>query len=136
MSETGRHSQVNLRKSHPTLYHSIVTLSLMRVALALNFWTSDPTFNPWGIPKNLVGLVFFMLGAWQLIFLHVWRDLRKIRLVLALSAGVMLGWGLVNTQQSFDGKASFQLPIMYVAVAALQLMLLLEAPVNPMTEKS
>lgn len=130
-----QHFKVNLRKTNPTLYHSIIAFSTIRIGLAINFWTSSPTFNPYDIPKNIVGVVFFLLGAWQLIFLHLWRDLRKVRVVLAVSSAVMLCWGLVNTQQFFDGNASLQLPILYVGIAAIQMLALLESPVNPMTAK-
>lgn len=131
----GKYTGVNLRKSHPTLYHSIMTLSLMRVALALNFWFARPTFTPYGIHKNWAGAVFVVLGLMQLLFLHVFRDLRLIRFVLAASGAVILVWGLVNTQQFFAGNASLQLPILYVAIAALQIGLLLEPPLNPITER-
>lgn len=130
-----RHDRVQIRNTHPGLYHSIMTLSVMSIALAVNFWTSNPTFNPYGIPKNLVGVVFVLLGVSQFIFLNVFRDLRKVRLGLAVSLGFMLFWGLSNTQQFFAGNASLQLPILYVAIAVLHIPLLIESPVNPMTKR-
>jgi len=135
LNEAIKHSRVNIRKSHPALYHSIMTFGLMSIALAVNFWTSNPTFNPYGIPKSLVGAVFFLLGSSKLIFLNIFRDLRIVRVILALSISFHLFWGACSSQQSFDGKASFQLPILYIALAVLQMPLLVEAPVNPMTEK-
>lgn len=126
---------INLRKSHPGLYRLIMTLCIMRVLLALNFWTSTPTFNPYDIPKNWIGVIFFVLGVSQLLFLNVIRNLRMVRMVMAFSAGFMLFWGLSNTQQSFAGNASWQLPILYVALAVVQVVLLIESPVNPMMEK-
>lgn len=134
MTET-KFTAVNLRKSNPTFYHLIMVLSLGRVALALNFWLYKPTFQPYGIHKAWAGAVFCALGVSQLVFLHLWRDIRKIRLVLATSAAVLMVWGLVNTQQWFAGKASLQLPIVYVVIAVVQIILLVEPPVNPMTEK-
>jgi hypothetical protein len=130
-----KHSRVNIRKTHPALYHSIMTLSLMSVGLAANFWTSNPTFNPYGLSKDIVGLVFFVLGFSHLVFLNIFRDLRVVRIVLATSISWTCFWGASNTLQSFAGKASFQLPILYLALAILQVPLLIEAPVNPMTEK-
>lgn len=129
-----RHRKLNIRHSHPALYHSIMVLALGSIALAVNFWTSRPTFNPFSIPKEVVGCVFFALGVSQLVFLNVVRDLRMVRLALAASIAVNLAWGLSNTQQWINGKASLQLPILYVAIALLQRPLLTEAPVNPMTE--
>lgn len=130
-----KHDRVRIRLTHPGLYRSISTLSLMSVALAVNFWTSNPTFNPYGLPKSLIGVVFFLLGVWQLFFLNVRHDLRQVRRGLAASLGFILFWGLSNAQQSLAGSASFQLPILYVALAILHLLLLIESPVNPMTRR-
>lgn len=130
---TTKHERVKIRATHPALYRAIMTLSLMSVALAVNFWTSNPTFNP--LPKNLVGVIFMALGLTQLIFLNVFHQLRSVRITLTLSLAFMLYWGLINARQAFAGDASFQLPILYVALAVLQIPLLVEPPVNPMTER-
>lgn len=135
MNNGSAHSRVYIRKTHPGLYHSLMTLSIMYVALAVNFWTSNPTFNPYGIPKDFIGAVFAVLGASLLVFLNLFRNLRLVRLVLAVSVSVMFWWGVSNSQQSFAGKASFQLPILYIILSIMQIPLLIEAPVNPMTEK-
>jgi len=130
-----QHGRVNLSKSHPALFHSIMVLSVASVALAFNFWLSRPVFNPYGWDKRIVGTVFAILGVSQLVFLNLVRDLRMVRLTLAVSISWMFFWGVSNSQQSFAGDASFQLPILYVTGAILQIPLLIEAPVNPMTEK-
>lgn len=130
---TGR---LNIRKTHPALWRSIMIVCLTSIALAANFWGSNPTFNPYEIPKNIIGLVFFVLGASQLIFLNVVHSLRMVRIGLATSIFWMLFWGASNTQQFFAGNASLQLPILYLALAALQMPLLTESPVNPMTRRS
>lgn len=130
-----RHDRVKIRYTHPALYRSIMTLSLLSVALAVNFWTSNPTFNPYDIPKDIIGAVFGVLGVSQFLFLNVFHDLRKVRLGLAISLVFMFFWGISNAQQSLAGNASFQLPILYVALAVLHVPLLVEAPVNPTTEK-
>jgi hypothetical protein len=129
------HRRLNIRKKHPTLYHSIMTLGVMSIALAINFWTSNPTFNPYNIPKNFVGTVFAVLGVGQFVFTSVLRDLRAVRLTLTASVFWMLFWGASNLEQSFAGKASYQLPILYIALAVLQIPLLIESPVNLTTEK-
>lgn len=130
-----QHDRVKIRDTHPGLYHSMMTLSVMHVALAVNFWGSNPTFNPYGIPKNLIGVVFFVLGVSQFVFLNLFRDLRKVRLGLAVSLTFMFFWGLSNAQQFFAGKASLQLPILYVALAVLHIPLLVESPVNPYSRR-
>jgi hypothetical protein len=112
-----------------------MTLGVMSIALAINFWTSNPTFNPYGFDKNVIGGVFFTLGFSKLVFLNVLRDLRLVRIILAASISFHFFWGASNAQQFFAGKASLQLPILYIALAVLQMPLLVEAPVNPMTEK-
>lgn len=130
-----RLNRVNIHRSHPNLYYSIMTLGLTEIALAFNFWSSNPTFNPYGINKNIIGAVFFGLGLGQIVFLNIVRDLSKVRIILAISIGFTFAWAIVNTQQSFRGKASFQLPILYLGLCALQVPLAIESPVNPMTEK-
>lgn len=122
----GRLRETNLREAHGRLYSSIMTLAVMSIALAVNFWTSNPTFNPYGIPKDLIGVVFLLLGISHLVFLNWLRDQRKLRYGLTASLSFMLFWGISNTEQSFAGKASFQLPIMYVALAMLHLPLLVQ----------
>lgn len=107
----------------------------MCVALALNFWFTNPTFNPYGVDKNIIGFVFAAIGVAQMMFLAVFRDLRMVRMMLAVSLGWFMFWGLSNTQQFFAGKSSLQLPILFVVVSALQVPLLTESPVNPFTEK-
>lgn len=124
-----------IRKTHPGLYRSLMVLGATGIALGLNFLFSTPTFNPYGIPKGVVGAVFMLLGVGQVAALNVFHSLRMVRIVLAVSVGVMFFWGLSNAQQFFDGRASLQLPILYVALSLLQVPLLIESPVNPMTEK-
>jgi len=113
----------------------MVTFGLMDVALAVNFWITTPAFNPFSINKNLVGVVFFVLGVAQLVFLRVFRSLRMVRIGLAVSIFVMVSWGLTNVQQFINGHTSLQLPILYLTLGALQYVLLIESPVNPMTKK-
>jgi hypothetical protein len=129
------HRKVDVRKSHPSLYHLIMAVATGSIALGVNFWTSNPTFNPYGWSHHWIGVVFFIIGTAQALFLNIWRDLRLVRIALMLSSAFYVFWGGTNTQQFFNGNASLQLPIMFMIVAAVQALLLLEAPVNPMTEK-
>ena len=130
-----RFRDIKIRKTHPGLYLALMVLGLMGVGLALNFWFSRPTFNPYGLSKNIVGVVFFVLGFSQIVFLNILRDLRMVRLNLAISISWMFFWGVSNAEQFFAGKSSLQLPILYVTMSILQIPLLIESPVNPMTEK-
>lgn len=124
-----------IRKSHPALYRALIALGCMCIALAVNFWFSKPTFNPYGVPKEYIGVIFFILGSALIVFLNVFRDLRMVRIVHAATISFMFFWGLSNAQQFFAGNASLQLPILYIAMALMQIPLLIEPPVNPMTEK-
>lgn len=124
---------VSTRKTHPNLYISLTTIALTSIALALNFHFYTPTFNPYGINKEIIGAIFFLLGFSQLIFLNLYHNLKFVRLILAMSISFMLFWGFSNTQQAFAGKASFQLPILLISLAILQIPLLLEPSTNPMT---
>lgn len=126
---------VEIRKSHPALYRTLMTLAVMGIALGFNFWFSNPTFNPYGVPKNAIGVVFSVLGCSQIVFLNILRNLRMVRLNLAASITWMFFWGVSNAQQFLAGNASLQLPILYVTLSILQIPLLVESPVNPMTEK-
>lgn len=128
-------NRVDIRKTHPGLYHAIMTLGVMGVALGFNFWFSNPTFDPWP-GKNIVGVVFFLLGISKLVFLNLVRNLRMVRILMATAISFMFFWGLTNTQQFFAGNASLQLPILYMALSILQLPLLVEPPINPVTAKS
>lgn len=135
MKEVLRIKKVKIRNTHPALYRTLMALGFMGVALGFNFWLSKPTFNPYGVSKDIIGIIFFMLGLTQIVFLNILHDLRMVRLNLAVSVSWMFFWGVSNTQQFFAGNASLQLPIMYVTLSILQIPLLIESPVNPMTEK-
>lgn len=131
LSEITKH--VSIRKTHPNLYISLMTIAVASIALGVNLHYFTPTFRPYGISEELIGACFSVLGLSQLIFLNLYHNLKLVRLVLAMSISFMLFWGLSNTQQSFAGKASFQLPILLITLAALQIPLLVEPSTNPMT---
>lgn len=134
------HQRVNIRLTHPSFYRAVMTFGVFQIALAINFWYYTPTFNPkifFVTPsKDLIGLIFFVIGVSQLLLLNVFRDLRSIRLAMTASIGWALFWGVANTQQAFIGKASLQLPIFVVFGLGIgQRWWLLESSVNPMTRR-
>lgn len=126
-----KHNKVKIHKTHPNLYYAMTVLSLGCIALAANFWTSNPTFNPYHIPKNVVGVVFFALGIGRLMFISIFQNLAWLRRMQALTVMIFLFWGGANIQQWVNGKASLQLPILYAIIAAREIPLLLESPINP-----
>lgn len=122
---------VNLRMVHPTMFRLLLWFSIAKVALAFNYWFARPTFMPYGTSKYVAGTVFIFLGVSQIVFLLLIRDLRKLRLLLALSGFTEFVWGAVNSQQFLAGKASLALPIYVVTVAIAQRIMLTDAPINP-----
>lgn len=130
-------TKMNIRKTNPTLYRLSMLLATCAFALAVNFWKYTPAFSPFGIPKWVPGIVFAALGGWLLVSLHVWRDLRPVRLGQAAALFTAIFWGSANTQQTqtFGGPASWQLPIMFAFYVGVAVVALLDAPINPLTEQ-
>lgn len=130
------YNELNIRNSHPNLYRGILTVSLISIALALNFFFTNPTFNPYGIHKTVVGGIFLGLGSAKLLFLIVYRNLQYLRLVMTAQIMFMLFWGGGSVITYIQGKTSVQLMVLYGGLAMLEVFLLIEPVVNPMTKKS
>ena len=126
---------IDVRKTHPNLYLAVSTFALISVALGVNFWAFHPAFQVYGMPNGVWGSIFLALGIGKLIFLNLYRRLRMVRAVMACAVAYMLFFGVGTTQPVFDGKASVQLLILYVGLAALQIPLLIEPFINPWTAK-
>lgn len=123
----------NLRNTNPNLYRSLLTIALIYVALGFNFLLTVPTFEQYGIPKNVIGAGFLAQGIAYLLLLHVHRNLGVVRMLLIFSIAYMLFWGVGTTETFFQGKSSLQLCILYFGLAALQAPVLLEPYFNPVT---
>jgi hypothetical protein len=54
---------------------------------------------------------------------------------MAAEVSLMCFWAFANTQQFWAHKSSLQLPIAYLALSLLELPLLVEPALNPVTEK-
>lgn len=126
---------VDIRRSHPNLYYAITILAVACIALGLNFLLTTPTFSPLNIPKEVIGITFMVLGVSKMILLNFHRDLKLLRVVMAITFSFIMFWGLINSRQAFAGKSSFQLSIVYLTIAALEFPLLIEGSVNPYTER-
>lgn len=124
-----------LRKTNPGLWRAQSVFGVISIALGINFFASNPAFNPFGIHKDIIGVIFLALGLTQLAALNVFHSMRLIRGLQAISTWVLLSWGLLNTEQSFAGKASFQLPILYLGLALLQRVRQVESSIDIMSEK-
>lgn len=135
MTEMTEFSKVRLWKSNPALYLLLLTLSIISLGLGYNFGFERPTFTPYGIHKTIAGVVFFILGVMLIFFLHIHRNIAKLRLTQNISAIVWMIWGLVNTQQWVRDLASLQLPIVFVGGSIWQFIFLIIPVINPVSEK-
>lgn len=127
--------KADIRKSHPSLFYTMLIIAVVCIGEGVNFLSSTPTFKPYNISFTLIGSIFLAIGLSELVFLNLYRNLFLLRLTVSLSSGFLLFWGITNTQQSFAGKASFQLPILLIGLALVQLRTLQEPSVNPITMK-
>lgn len=90
---------------------------------------------PYGVDKAVIGTIFLLIGLVKLVFLNYFRNLKLVRVALAANIGFMLLWGVGTSFTFFQGRTSLQLFVLYMGLAVLELWLLQESPVNPMTEK-
>lgn len=126
--------RVSLRHTHPNMYRVLMVTAIACILLATNLYLTTPTFKPYGISKTIIASVFLFLGVSKIIFLNLYHNFRLVRLMAAASVAFLMFWGLANSQQSFAGKASFQLPTLYIALAVLEFIFgLLEPASNPLT---
>jgi hypothetical protein len=130
---TQSYNAINVRMSHPNLYRNILALALLSVGLGLNFIFTTPTFNPYGIPKEVVGGIFLVIGSTKIIFLDVYRSLRALRVVMAIATAFLVFWGVGTSITFFQGKTSLQLFLLYIFIAIFQIFLMVEPFFNPMT---
>lgn len=128
-----RTNTINLRKTHPNLYRSIMTFAAVSIGLGLNFWLANPTFNPYNIQKEIVGSIFLSLGLGKVIFLNFWRNLWMVRTIMGTEVAFMMFWGVGTTITFFQGKTSLQLFCLYVGLSVFEVWLLLEPFANPLT---
>lgn len=126
---------IHVRRTHPNLYRAVMSLAVLYVALGLNFWILAPTFLIYDMPSQLWGTIFLALGVCKLVFLNVWRKLRMVRVAMAFSIAYCLFLGAGTTQPFFEGQGSLQLPILYLAVAVVQIPILIEPFINPWTAR-
>lgn len=134
MTKTNGYNENKISLSHPNLYRGIMTFAFINIGLGLNFLFTNPTFNPYQIDKLLIGSIFLTLGVSKVTFLNVSRNLKVVRFVMALEVMFMLFWGIGTSITFFQGRTSLQLFVLYAGLAMLELFLLQEPAVNPVTE--
>lgn len=85
------------------------------------------------IPKEIIGSIFLALGVSKLIFLQAFRNLRMLRLAMAAEVMFMAFWGIGTSITFFRGQTSLQLFVLYAGLSSLEVFLLLEPIVNPVS---
>lgn len=124
---------VNLRLTHPTLYLTALTFAFISVGLGLNFLLTKPTFNPFGIPKELTGSIFLALGCSELLSITFLKKLKIIRAGMSASAAWTMLWGIGTSITFFTGQTSLQLFTLYAGLSILRVIWCLEPFLNPAT---
>lgn len=128
---------MDLRRTHPNLYGVYLVYGFLCIALGLNFLFLNPTFDPLDIPKQVPGGVFMALGVSVLTFLQVRRNATLLRVSMASLVAVLFFWCAALIFDFFRlGQTSLQLPITFLALAALGIPLTIEPAVNPVTSKN
>lgn len=131
-----KYNEIKLRFSHLFLYRCIMTFAATSIGLGLNFLFTNPTFNPYNIPKELVGIVFLVLGVSKVVFLNFIYSLRIVRFTMAAEVGFIVFWGIGTSITYFQGKTSLQLFVLYVILfALLEIWAMMEPVINPVTER-
>lgn len=128
-------AEINVRKTHPNLYWLLMFLAATGIALGLNFIILSPTFPIFDTPNVIWGATFIVVSIARLIALNVYRRLRWVRATMAFSAAYMAFLAIGTGQPFVEGSGSLQLPIIYAGMALLQVPLLFEPFVNPVTAK-
>lgn len=127
--------EINIGRTHPTLYRILMALSVVGIALAVNFFFLRPTFSIWSIPNAVWAAIFLVSSANSIVALNVYRRLRWVRRTMAFSAAYMVFLTIGTSVPGWEGNASFQLPIVYAGLAIIQVVLLWEPFINPETAR-
>lgn len=127
--------EINIRYTHPGMYWIMMALAVGEVAFGWNFIRNDPTFAIYDGPNNLWGGIFVGLGLARLTALNVYRRLALVRASMVFSLFYMGFLAYGTTTPYREGTGSLQLPFFYALVAAIQIPLLFEPFVNPLTAR-
>lgn len=130
-----RTGEINVLKTHPTVYWILMAIALVGIGLSINFFFLKPTFPIWGVPNRLWGAIFLLISINSIVSLNVHRRLGWIRTTMAISAAYFAIMAVGTTAPSWKGEASFQLPLVYILVVIIHMRLLWEPFVNPETAK-
>lgn len=131
MVERNNLNDIKLQDSHPNLYRGIMVFAFIGIALGFNFFFTNPTFQQYGIDKNIIGAIFMALGVGKIVFLNFFRSVKIVRGFMAASVGFKMFWAVGTSLTFFTGQTSLQLFILYIGLSILELFLLVEPFTNP-----
>lgn len=123
-----------VRQAHPNYWVSVMTFSVIYLALAFNFLFLSPSFLVFGAPNRVWGVLFVVLSVGQAVALTM-NWLPWLRRIMAGSTLYMMFLAVGTSQPFLDNEGSLQLPIMYLGLATLLVPLRAEPPSNPLTMK-
>lgn len=127
--------EINVRRTHPTLYRMLMAIALVGIGLSINFFFLKPTFPIWGVPNIIWGGIFLVVSINSIVSLNFYRRLEWVRATMGISTAYFAIMAVGTTAPSWKGDASFQLPLVYALVVAFQFFLLKEPFLNPETAK-
>lgn len=126
-----------MKDHHPNLYNMYMVYAVLSIAMGLNFIFLNPSFDPFGVPKEVVGATFLGCGVTKASLLLWVRSATMLRLSMALSVAIMSFWSGVLTVDFFlRSLTSLQLPLTYIGLAVLGFLLIVEPFTNPATERA
>lgn len=121
-----------VRQAHPNYWVSVMTFSMIYLALAANFLFLHPSFLIFGAPNQVWACIFFLLAVGQTVTVNM-GQLPWLRRVMACSIVYMALLAVGTSQPFLDKTGSLQLPILYLGLATLLVPLRAEPPSNPLT---
>lgn len=135
-----KNGEINIAKTHPTLYRVLMALSIVGILLAVNFFAGlvgvlRPTFSIWDVPNAVWASIFLVSSVNTLVALNFYRRLRWVRRAMVFSAAYMAFLTVGTSVPGWEGNASFQLPIVYAGLAIIQFVLSQEPFINLETAK-
>lgn len=122
----------HVRQTHPNYWVSVMTFSVIYLALSANFLFLHPSFLVFGAPNQVWAAIFLALAVAQVATITSGR-LLWLRRIMACSIVYMAVLAVGTSQPFLDKTGSLQLPILYLGLATLLVPLRAEPPSNPLT---
>lgn len=127
--------EIDIRKTHPNLYWMVMIVAVVCVLLAANFFWLKPAFEVFHLSNYVWATAFLALGVAKILFLNVYINLHAVRMTMGFSVGYIFFFAVGTCEPWIDGEGSLQLPIIYLGMAAVQFVMLIEPFLNLWTAK-